>query len=709
MSIVGDVGAAQLGHRIAQLRDRAQMKQAELARKIEWSQAVLSRVEAGERAVSDDELGTLLDAIGTPEAAALADILGWHWRFLPRPALDHPDQDLLRAAEILTAELSQLAEKPDVRTPFERRVRTYISEIGALADPLLRRDHQIALVGAIGIGKSTAICRATALEVEGPQGRPLPVLETGGGGVTLCEVHLRRGLEYGLTIEPRSHDDIRIDVTDFVEQLRRAQGDGGSTQEDDSLRAVPREIERAIRNMAGLTPKRSKGPDGKTTRSDPALDLLAATASNREIVVEVLALMALHRRDRRDARYEPSDASEPLVWLKSMFEQINNGRHPDFSLPARIDLVVPELIQVADLDISVVDTRGIDQVVARADLEAHLEDPHTVVILCSGFNAAPEQSVLHLLKRARDIRNPYVDSNCSIVVLPRPEEALAVKDESGLRVDSAEDGYELKEEQVHAALSPYGLQELPIGFFNAFEDAPERLRGFLVERVEHTRGEFRRRLEEVLADARSLLDNAEQEEVQAIQREAARLIRSWIEEHPEPLPVKRHVHDALLTEIASAHPSTVHAAVRRDGEWQSLSYSHQLGYGARRIAVAALADAVTAFMDLCKILERTYPEASELLAQASRLMGTSYEDLLRKVQLAGLTLYSERLQRDTQLWNDLLDEWGRGPGYRDRVTGRNREWFDEAERREVEAETVKVLTREWEHVLRRIASIFDVA
>ena len=184
--------------------------------------------------------------------------------------------------------------------------------------------------------------------------------------------------------------------------------------------------------------------------------------------------------------------------MKSTFEQINNGRHPEFSLPRRIDLIVPHLLEIDDLDVSIIDTRGIDQPSARADLEALLEDPHTVSILCSGFNDAPSQSVQHLLQRARDISNSQIDSNAGVLVLARPDEALAVKGETGARAETNEEGYELKGEQVSKALFPYRLAESPILFFNAFEDEPERLRSFLRDRVTHTRDEFRSQLGSVL-------------------------------------------------------------------------------------------------------------------------------------------------------------------------------------------------------------------
>ncbi|MBS0172404.1 MAG: helix-turn-helix transcriptional regulator, partial [Nitrospira sp.] len=99
MADLADISALELGQHLTQVRERAGVKQAELARKVTWSPAVLSRIESGERPLAPEELTLLLDAIGTPEAAQLSRALRRQWRILPRPSLDHPDQDLLWAAE----------------------------------------------------------------------------------------------------------------------------------------------------------------------------------------------------------------------------------------------------------------------------------------------------------------------------------------------------------------------------------------------------------------------------------------------------------------------------------------------------------------------------------------------------------------------------------------------------------------------------------
>lgn len=709
MELPEGISSAQLGSRLAQLRERAGLRQAELARQVTWSPAVLSRIEAGDRPLTADELETLLKAIGSMEAARLGEVVSRRWAVLPTPELDHPDQDLLWRADCLAATLEELADGDDVRPAFARRLSAYLDELERLGGLLLRRDHRLAFIGPIGIGKSTAICRVTGLELDAPDGRPVPVLETGGGGVTLCEVHLREGPGFGVVVEPRTHEDIRIDVFDFVEQLVRIAETPSQDAADDSSPhpGVPAEVERAIRNMAALQIKRSKGADGKIVRTDPAKEIATSFPSVREATVEVLARMELHRRDARDVWWDQTVAATPLEWLKDTFEQINNGRHPDFSLPARIELVVPNVLELDAVRVRIVDTRGIDQLTARSDLDGHLEDPHTVALLCSGFNDAPGQAVQHLLQRAREIGNSQIGTHAAVLVMPRAGEAIAVKDESGQRAESVEDGYELKGEQVASALGAYALDDLPVVFFDAFVDDRVRLRDFVGERVSAVRELFAHRLSDVIENATQALTNREAEEVYAVQQEAARHIASWLVLHAKPPAVGGRLYDSLLNEMARVHANSLRASVRRDGEWYALSYTHQLGLGARRLAVRSLGKLVEQFSDMCRTLAESSPEAAEFLTQADRTMAQAYAELLRKMQLSGSTLYEQDLSSDRELWDDCDSEWGLGGGYRSRVVERNREWFTADVRAALEHEFLDALSREWRNALGRISSLVD--
>ena len=705
-----DLSALQLGFHLARLREGSNLKQIELARRVTMSPSTLSRIEAGDRPITQDELDSLLSAIGTPAAAQFAELIRRQWTVLPEPPLDHLDADLLWAAESVAVQLQGLADLPETRRAFANRLSEYVLEIRRHTQDLTNREHRIALIGSIGVGKSTVICRATGLEVTTEDGDRTPVLEAGAGGITLCEVHLRVGPRYGIVVEVRTDSELRADVADFADQqLRLAQG--LSTEDSsDSQRSVPRELDRAIRNMSHLIKTRPKKlPGGERIPGiDPARELAIQFPDSREYVVEVLSRMELHRRDRRDVWFDATAGLDEFPWLKRTFEQINNGRHPDFGLPARIDIIVPKLIDIEDLEVSIVDTRGIDQPTGRADLEGHLQDSHTISVLCSAFNSAPEQSVLTLLERAKEIDNELVGSNTLLLVLPKFAEALAVKDDAGFVVDSVSDGYDLKADQIESKISPLGLDGSQVTFFNSRDDDVEELRTFLSGRILHTRETFRGKLRDVIERSTEALAKAEEQELLEEQREMSRALNAWLRDNSRPSRVSGHVHDMLINEIRGVHASSVRAAVRREGEWQALSYSHQLGAGARRVAVSSLKPLVTRFSDLCLAEAGAHPEASQISSQAASLMDQAYDELLRKLQLAGATFFEEQLQFAQDLWMNSLSHWGKGGGYRQKVADELANWFADEKRATVEDEILRLVEREWNAVIDRVIGILDL-
>jgi transcriptional regulator with XRE-family HTH domain len=709
----GQVGAAEVGRRIAALREQAGIKQVDLARLITWSSTVLSRVESGEREIAPEELSLVLDAIGTPEAKSFAGALSRNWQVLSRPALDHPDHAALWDAELVARDLQAMKDDPDVRSAFQHRLAALLVELHEAARRVMTRQYQVVFIGGIGIGKSTAICRVTALEVtDEDRAVPVPVLEAGAGGITLCEVHVRAGPRVGIIVEPRREDDIRADVFDFAEYLRDGSPESGAGEEasEGTEQGVSREVERAIRNMTGLRVRRKrKDADGNRLPTlDEARELANGVASTRELAVELLSRMALHRRDRRDIWYDVSVGKGALTWLKDSFEAINNGKHPEFTLPKRIDVVTEsQPLGVTDVDLRLVDTKGVDGATVRADLEAHFDDPHTVIVLCSRFNDAPAEAAQRLLERARDAGMRGIEHRALLLVLPHTGEALEIKDEEGSRAETIEDGYELKQGQIELQIRSKHLPEARVGFFNARDEAPERLRGLILGRVTSAQTQLRDRLKEVTNSARAVLGNHELEQVQAVQRAASRMLRTALGRIRIIRSVPDHVHQDLLDAIQSAHWSTVRAAVRREGEWANLSYTHHLGYGARRVAVLACGEAVAGFTQTCETMAATadYDDASDLISQAERTLQNAYDEMLRKIQLMGQTMYSDELRRDIAFWTQCGEESGRG--YKQRIFGRNEGWFGAESRGALESHLRDLLQREWNSLLATVEALLE--
>ncbi|RZI43671.1 transcriptional regulator [Herbaspirillum sp. HC18] len=707
MSDTQVLSSFEIGRYLAVMRERANITQTDLASRVTMSKPVLSRIEAGERALAPDELQSLLNAIGTPEAIKLLELMQRQWLVLPRPPLDHRDQDLLWKAECVAQALVEFRSRPNISSSFDKRLTEYLNELEHFVQLILKREHAIACIGAIGVGKSTAICAATGLEVPNEKGgAPLSVLESGSGGTTICEVHVSTGPEHALTIDPLTDDEIRTDVAYFAEYVFNI--DAKSTDEialvDKDSPGLTREINNAIRNMSGLMSTREKTPEGKLILVDRAKELAKQFSSTREFVVEVLARMELHRRDRRSIRYDPSSGKLPLIWLKETFKLVNRGLHPEFTLPKRIDIVVPQsLLDTTDPVVHIIDTKGIDKSSPRADIEEHFYDPHTLTVLCSTFNDAPSAEPRQLLERAKEVDAPNVENGTMLLVLPKNSEALDTKDGSGGGVESIEEGYMLKGHDVEVALEQLGLSKLPVEFFDARRDDPARLRKFLLERIEGIRQNFREQLQTVSENAGQLLANHEELQVQLVIDSAGTSLRTWVEQHAKLPSTSLRVEKTLLTHILAAHPATIRATVLREGEWPNLSYSHHLGHGARRLAVRSLSSVVDSFTDFCNVIRETHKEAAELISQAERVMRSAYDDLLRKMQLMGQTAFKGALKLDADFWKRCTAEFG--SGYRNRIAEHNEEWFDSESAREIEAELLNLLNREWAQTLQRVNAL----
>lgn len=702
-----------IGKYIAVLREQAGLKQNALAEKLPWSPAVLSRIESGERPLGDDELETILNGIGTPEANKLKEVLSRKWKITTEAALGDPDADLLWEAELAAQQVHALAERPDVKQFYERRLVRYRDEIVAAAAGVADKRFRAAFVGTIGVGKSTAICRAEGLEIATSKGMPKAVLETGAGGITICEVHVRQGPGYGLIVEPCSDDEIRRYVSDFSNFLMHPSQSGpqGEEGEDDSgSPGISREVERALRNMSGLRRRRAeKKPDGTVVPAiDEARVLASAATDVKTFSIEILACMKLHGRDRRDLWYTPESGEAPLEWLQDMFERINNGRHEDFTIPKRIELVVPDSVLGNDsLSVTLIDTQGIDDLAERRDLEQHFDDPHTIVVLCSVFNEAPATAVRQLLTRARDGGVRTLETHAAILALPRPTEALAIKD-NGYPVQSAEEGYDIKGEEVQLALHRSGLSSLPIEFFNAAEDEPHKLRSFILNRIEAIRAWQCKTLREIINGATTLLANYEKDQAREIMQAAARRLQTWID-HSATLPksTKRHVHDSLVSAVSTAHPRTVYASIVRDGDWWNLNYAHQLSHGARRIATTLVEPKLKDFKAIATNLlqDDEFADAHGLVQQTVRAIEAGFDVVVRKAQLVGESVHADDLRIDKDFWIECANEWGRGKGYRDRINGHNDDWFNDKHSGEADERAIASVTKAWDEAIASVRQL----
>jgi hypothetical protein len=285
-----------------------------------------------------------------------------------------------------------------------------------------------------------------------------------------------------------------------------------------------------------------------------------------------------------------------------------------------------------------------------------------------------------------------------------------VKDDDGTGVSSDEDGYDLKREDVEMRVQHLRLEGLPVAFFNARSDHPEDLQRFLIQRIAALRDLYRTRATGLIQTVHDVIDNYENEQVQVIVRDASKHLRTWLSTNKDIGQLAGEVHETLLAAMKSAHASTIRASTRRAGDWPNLDYAHHLGFGARKIAAAAIGRKVDALHAIAQNLleNHEYGPAYNLIRQVVSRLEDATDDLLKKIQLAGRAAFANDLGSDGDFWLRCISEWGRGQGYRDRVTGHNATWFVATEHLPQHEFVRHMIISEWGRIINGMDQILEL-
>ena len=251
--------------------------------------------------------------------------------------------------------------------------------------------------------------------------------------------------------------------------------------------------------------------------------------------------------------------------------------------------------------------------------------------------------------------------------MPKFDEAMQMLDDAGEPAGSIDEGYGLKtgvvEETVHQSL---GFSDFSVRFFNSHEDDPAEVRQDLSERVRMVFDGYRNTVGELVESAKGLVENYEDEQAQEVVRQAAVLVRSWINRHMELRSIDREAERSLLGEIEGAYPATIHATMRRKGGWYNLDYGHHLAYGSRLVVSSILRTRVQAFEELCDTFleHEEHHHARSLLSQARRTLERASQTVSARAQLLGETWFHSGLEREDAFWVNGVRRWGEGGGLR---------------------------------------------
>ena len=668
---------------VARLRAVVGATQAEVAKKASMDQSRVSRMEKGD-AVTPEEVRRVLQALvafGSNDAKGFMDFMKREWQFIEPPSYWNPERPSLELAEESLDKIQQFIGDKEQPWPLRRQLTRRRKDLLRATTFLTHLRHNIAFIGDIGVGKSTAISFIFDLLLPVKADEPninRPILATGAGGTTICEVHIKGGPEFGICVVPMDDADLTNLVSDFCAAkwatIRDAKNDGTEKPQ------VARELERAIRNMSGLTRKR-KLVGGRPIYEDPVRGLVEDCQGEDELRARVLDRMGLSRRTRTELWYASGTRRHPSEWVRETFREVNNGRMPDVPLPKTISLIVPDFGKAfGEFEITVVDTKGVDDVVVRQDLDLRLSDPRTSIILCCGFNDAPgrcSQAILRHMKRS--FSEPFDNGKVSMLCLPRSGEARKLNDDFGDPVLSDDEGYEFKKMQINGELQADDLSGVEMLFLNVETDDASEVRRKLVAQLIRMRTAIAEALFDLCAAAEEIIQNQERHAVTAAIEEVARRLNTFLRGNGRPRARERHAYQkALNTVINVRYAATLWASTRRNGEYYNLNILHQIGVGAREDALLRSRDWFAKIEGLVNALkaDSDLEPAKHSIEQIKAVAEASRREFLEAAQRSAMEIYREPLCH-AAVWSRCAQEWGMGPGFKARVSQHLQGWFND--------------------------------
>ena len=561
-------------------------------------------------------------------------------------------------------------------------------------------NHTIAFIGKVGVGKTTALSKLLNL-IDG-NGKEL--LQTGGGFTTLCEVEIRESNRVSIEIEPYSNEEIEKYLEEFHMHIENKTSNKTSQSESFTLSS---EIERALRNMLELKIRRFM-ENGKRKRVDDAVELYNKCNSKDEFYQELLHRIDLANRTTTELVATTSDYKE---WIRSNFEDINNGKNKNISLPKKIIINIDENpVNIPNINLSFLDTKGVDETVNRQDIENLLKDSYTISVLCTSFNDAPDKVNTGTLKYMKDSGlTKYISERIIILVLDKNGEAEAIPD---LEEPDLEDGREIRKEQIEGDLkNSLGLEDIDIVFFNSKEDGTEELMSILTDKVLDLRKEHENKVKTIIES----LDEIEKQIDTQLSSEALQRIREsvlvWIEDAKNiQCKLKKNFTHILDTiQDKGTHASVIRACVNRRGQWHNLDYYKILSDASRYQTVKAFDESRNELSCIISNMlgQKGLRYQKGTLNSIQNILENRVEKIYQEAYDRGRNDYFNGLYTDDNLWLNMIQEWGKGTGYKNRISDHTEQWFLYQDYDTFDKKNSEKLNLMWQELLIEINNLIE--
>lgn len=599
----------------------------------------------------------------------------------------------------LLSEIDEYLKTNDKNAAVTEQLKENKKSINKLLELIGRTEYSAAFIGKIGAGKTSAICKTSGLQHKSGDSENIDILKTGAGRTTVCEVRVEYADKYSIRIDALAVEEVQRVVRNFAEFIW-AKANKNITDEDEGGNLLSEELTRCIRNMLGLTIEKKK-ENGKWKSTDKALEFSRNCRSVDEVNDLMFGCLALEARIEAELWPNPEEAKSWQSWVKETFAKINDGKNKNVSIPALITICGPFPLKRRGCTWKIVDTRGIDSYIHREDIRAIIDTEGIFPIVCSSFVDAPDADCRSFFDLGIKLGHKNRLERDTLLLILDKNESHKVSDIDDEIVDNSERkivGREIREEQVTTKINhDYKISPTVIAF-DSHQDDEAVIWDALEARKLAYLASKKVDLERLVSASREVL-SAEGDKVSAFKSEIGALIDSWRSSADSRTPEWHHFGGYIKKLFSNTHHKTLAASIDRKGEFYNLNIYESVNQLAREYAVSFNKKEIVFLAAGLDKIKSKYPEFENQIDSFFAELILQFEQFASDVGDASKQHWIEQVKSFLDIWRSMGDEWGRGPGYKNRVLNKWQEWTESAESKEIHNSLLRRIASAWGRVL----------
>lgn len=350
----------------------------------------------------------------------------------------------------------------------------------------------------------------------------------------------------------------------------------------------------------------------------------------------------------------------------------------------------------------IIDTRGIDSNIHREDIRLILDTEGIFPIICSSFTDAPDADSrsfydmgikLGLGERIeRDVTLLILDKNESDKVSDVDEDITDIDDRKSL-------GRSIREEQINNKIfNDYKLSP-NVAMFDSKLDS-----GLSIwDELELRKNTFLKSKEntlETLVSASKELIFSEQNKVVLFNSDVSEIKLEWRKIADNHAPNWNNFGDDIAKIFSKTHHRTLAASMNRKGEFYNLDVYEAINQLARSYGVTFCKNEIASLEEKTNLLKGKYPEfINQINSIIENDFSRSFNEFSVYVGDIAKDHWIAQVKSFLIIWNSMDEEWGKGPGYKDRVIEHWRKWIISEESISIHNELLRRIAASWGRVL----------